>query len=261
MDFNTLDRIPGTDRNGDGEPIAKVGASATVSAELPTARRGTGVGPARGSQKIGVVFADPHPILLHGMRYLLKPAPDLRILACCMNDEEALAEVRRHQPSLLILELNLPRKGGLAVLRELADLRVRTRPILLTGSISAQDMTQAMRLGVRGIVLKSMPPELLIECLRQVHRGSMWLEKASIGAVVQEMLHRENGLHELRQRLTPRELQVLHLVAIGTGNKDITAKLNISDGTVKIHLHNIYEKLGIRNRLQLALFARDRGLV
>lgn len=211
--------------------------------------------------RIGLVFADAHPIILQGMRFLLRAERDLQILSCCTNDEDALAAVRLHQPAIVVLELDLPRKGGLALLRDIARQSLSTRAVLLTGSITIHQMTEAMHLGVRGVVLKDMPPHLLVQCIRQVHRGEMWLEESSIGAVVREMQQREEGLHELRQKLTPRELQVLQLVAKGLRNRDITTTLKISEGTVKIHLHNIYGKLGIRDRLQLALSARSHGLV
>ena len=164
-------------------------------------------------------------------------------------------------PTVLVLDLRLPRNGGLAVLRALAQERIATRVVLLTASISESEMTEAIRLDVKGIVLKEMTARLIVQCIQHVGRGGTWFENESMGAVVERLIRRETGMRELGQRLTPRELQVLRFVAGGLRNKEITARLDITEGTVKIHMHNIYEKLGVRDRVQLALRARDEGLV
>jgi DNA-binding NarL/FixJ family response regulator len=212
-------------------------------------------------EKVGLVLADGHPIVLQGMRHLFQAEADLDVLVCCTNDEETLEAVVRCEPIVLVLDLRLPRNGGLAVLRAVAQERIATRVVLLTASINESEMAEAIRLGVKGVVLKEMTPRLLVQCVRQVGRGATWFENGSVGAVVERMLRHETGMRELGRRLTPRELQVLRCVAGGLRNKEITARLDITEGTVKIHLHNIYEKLGMRDRLQLALRARDEGLV
>ena len=213
------------------------------------------------SDKIGLVLADAHPIVLLGMKHCLQSEADLEVIDCCTNDEQTIDAVVRNKPAGLVLDLCLPRSGGLAVLRALSRQGHSTGVALLTESIDESEMSEAVRLGVRGVVLKEMAPQLLVQCIRQVCQGGMWFELEIFGAVIERMRRREADLRELRQRLTRRELQVLQLVAVGLRNMEITARLKITEGTVKSHLHNIYEKLGTRDRLQLALRARESGLV
>jgi two-component system nitrate/nitrite response regulator NarL len=215
--------------------------------------------PRRVRAKVDLVLADCHPIVLRGMQHLFDDEPDLDVVACCTNEEETLQAVLNHEPAVLVLDLHLPPSGGLALVRQLGALS--TRVVLLAASISENEMLEALRLGVKGSVLKEMAPRLLVECIRQVHRGGTWYENASIASVVEGLTRRETRAHQLRQALTRREAQVLQLVAAGLHNAEITARLEIAEGTVKIHLHHIYEKLGIKDRLQLVLCARARGLV
>jgi DNA-binding NarL/FixJ family response regulator len=122
-------------------------------------------------------------------------------------------------------------------------------------------MLEAIRLGVRGIVLKEMPPRLLVECVRAVHAGKHWLEKNIANRAIETMLRREAGARDLEGLLTDREIEITCAVANGLRNKVIADRLNISEGTVKVHLHNIYQKLELDGRLALTVYARTKGLV
>jgi DNA-binding NarL/FixJ family response regulator len=210
---------------------------------------------------VGLVLADQYPIVLEGMEHLFGLESDFRILECCTDGEQAVRAVRRHQPDVLILELRLPGKNGLTVLRELSDERMSTRPVLVTGSLSEDELLDGLRLGVKGVVLKEMPPRLLVQCVRKVSAGGTWLEKNSIGRAVDRMLRKETADREIERLLTPREIEMVRIAATGRRNREIAEKLNIVEGTVKTHLHNIYEKLSVRSRLELILYARDRGLI
>jgi DNA-binding NarL/FixJ family response regulator len=212
-------------------------------------------------EPVSLVLADGHPIVLQGMRHLFETEADLDVLASCTTDEETLDAVVRLQPAVLVLDLRLPRNGGLAVVRALAQKRHSTHVVLLAASVGESEMTEAIRLGVKGIVLKEMTPQLLLQSIRHVGRGATWFENGSVGAALAQMLRHETGRRALVQKLTRREVEVLRFVAGGLRNKEITTRLNITEGTVKVHMHNIYEKLGMRNRLQLVLRARDEGLV
>ena len=122
-------------------------------------------------------------------------------------------------------------------------------------------MIEALRVGVRGFVLRDMPPPLLVQCARMVHAGDLWVDKGAMARAVEKVLRLEMATRELVKLLTPREMQVFHTVVGGARNKAIAEQLSISEGTVKIHLHNIYDKLHVHNRFELLLLARDRGLV
>lgn len=210
---------------------------------------------------IGLVLADGHPIVLRGLQHVFQAEADLHVIASCTNDEETLEAVIRSEPAVLVLDSRLPRRGGLGVLRDLARRRLPTRVVLLAGSIRETEMTEAVRLGVKGVVLKEMPLRFFVQCIRHVHSGAMWIENRDFGQVVERIVRCKPTLREGSRRLTNRELEIVRLVADGLRNNEIKTKLAITEGTVRIHLHNIYEKIGTNDRLQLALRARDEGLV
>jgi DNA-binding NarL/FixJ family response regulator len=213
------------------------------------------------TMSIRIVLADDHPPILQGLTLLLRQEPDLEVLAGCRDGEETLQAVRQFQPDALILDILMPGKDGLAVLRELRQLEISTRVILLTAAIDEDNLLEAMRLGVGGVVLKEMAVPLLIQCVRKVYAGDQWLERHSIGRAMEKMLRREAGTREVAKLLTSRELEIVRLAASGLRNKEIASKLTISEGTVKIHLHRSYEKLHVDSRIALLRYAQTKGLV
>ena len=210
---------------------------------------------------ISLVLADDHPIVLDGLEHLFRLERDFKVLACCRDSEETLQAVRKHRPDVLVLDIRMPGKGGLEVLRQVGKEKLATRVVLLTASLSEEDALEAIRLRVSGVVLKEMAPRLLVQCIRKVHAGGQWLEKRSFGRAIETMLRREAGARQMAEVLTPREIEIVRLVASGLRNKVIAGKLHISEGTIKVHLHHIYEKLQVDGRLELTLYAKDNGLV
>jgi DNA-binding NarL/FixJ family response regulator len=209
-------------------------------------------------EQISLVLADAQPIVLEGMQHLFRKERDLKVLACCASEDDTLSAVDKHRPAVLVLDVHLPPRGGLATLRNLPPSPCPK--VVLAGSIAKDKMADALHLGVRGVVLKEMTPDLIVKCIRQVHQGATWLEHTSAFVAGNRMLRRESDLERLKHSLTRRELEVLQLVAGGLRNKDITGRLNITEGTVKNHLHNIYVKLGARDRVDLVLRAREGAL-
>jgi DNA-binding NarL/FixJ family response regulator len=210
---------------------------------------------------IQLVLADDHPIILRGLEVLFCVEQDFQVQARCVNGEETLQAVRQYRPDVLVLDLHMPGKDGLAVLREMRQETLPTRVVLLTAALDEDDVLEALRLGVRGVVLKEMAPEMLVQCVRTVHAGEQWLEKRSVGRALEKMLRREAGARQIARLLTPREIEIVRMVTAGLRNKEIAEKLSISEGTVKIHLHHIYEKVHVDGRLELTLYAQDKGLV
>jgi DNA-binding NarL/FixJ family response regulator len=208
---------------------------------------------------IGIVIADRYPIVLDGLSQLIAGEPDLEILATCTSGPQALEAVRKTEPDVLLTSLNLTDLGGLDLLRRLRAERADTRCIFFVGSIRDDEVLEAMRLRVEGILLKEMPTRLILQCIRKVHEGGRWLETESMARVFDQLQGQEASQGDLLERLSPREQDVVRHVLAGLNNKDIAAALSLSIGTVKIHLHNIYEKLGLRSRLQLATYAREKG--
>ena len=204
---------------------------------------------------IRLILADDHPLVLDGLRHLFEQEPDMRVVARCGDGEAALRAVREHRPDILVLDLNMPRLGGMEVLRRLAREGLGVRAVLLTADIGEDELLEAVRLGVRGIVLKEMAPDLLVRCVRTVHGGGQWLEQHATGRALERLLAREASRTQLKD-LTLREIELVRFANEGLRNKEIAARLGISEGTVKIHLHRVYEKLGVTSRVELANYVQ-----
>lgn len=214
-----------------------------------------------GETEISVVIADDHPIVLDGLEQLFRMEGDVVIKARARDGQETLRSVRAHRPEVLVLDIRMPGLDGLGVLRALREEGHRTRVVLLTVSLEEEQLVEAVRLGVAGVVLKEMAPQLLLEAVRRVHAGGQYLEGGIVGRALRRMVQREEAAREAARLLTPRELEIVRMLADGLRNRAIAEKLFISEGTVKVHLHRIYEKLDVGGRLELVLYARRRGLV
>ena len=143
----------------------------------------------------------------------------------------------------------------------MAKASIPTRTVVLAAELEEDELLEALRLGVRGVVLKEMAPQLLLQCVREVVAGRQWLEKKSVGQALDKLLRHEAAAKELTQKLTPREVEIAKAIGRGLRNKEIADKLSISEGTVKIHLHTIYSKLGVDGRMALLLHLKERALV
>ncbi len=210
---------------------------------------------------ITLVLGDDHPIVLSGLENLLRLEKDFNVVAQCHTGDEVLQAVRKYKPDILILDIRMPGKNGLEVLRQIRKETLPTRVVFLTAALDEEEALEAIRLGISGVVLKEMAPKLLIQCIRKVHAGGQWLERSSFGHALETVVRREAGTREMGGTLTPREVEIVRLLAGGLRNKEIAQRLFISEGTVKIHLHHIFEKLDINSRLALTLFARNKGLI
>ena len=211
-------------------------------------------------KRIRVVLADDHVIVLDGLEQLFRLEPEFEVVARSTTAEAALKAVQEHRPDILVLDLVMPGHDGMWVLRELSELNLPTRTLLLTAHVEENRLVEAIRLGVWGIVLKEMAPRMLMECVRKVYAGEKWLEQQSVTRAMERMQKRESEIDRLTRLLTPRELEIVRLASEGLRNKEIGERLSITEGTVKIHLHNIYEKLGVTGRSQLILYATKHGL-
>jgi DNA-binding NarL/FixJ family response regulator len=210
---------------------------------------------------IRLVLADDHPLILNGLENLFRPEKDLEVLTRCTDGIDTLKAVRKHRPDILVLDIRMPGKDGIEVARELQKEKLPTRIVLLTAVLDERELLEAIRLGVQGIVLKEMAPSMLLSCIRKVHAGEQWIELRSAAQALEKMLRREAGTREIAAKLTPQELTIVRMVAGGLRNKEIADKIHISEGTVKVHLHNIYEKLHVNSRLALLRYAQEKGLV
>lgn len=219
----------------------------------------------RRSQPIRIVIADDHPIFRDGLRRLLESEPDLKVIGEAPDGAEAVKLARQLKPEILLLDLAMPRHPGLEALRELSSGTAGSvRVILLTAAAEKAQIVEALQLGARGVVLKDSATQLLLKAIHTVMAGEYWVGRESVSNLVQYLrtLVQSSG-EEARQKkfgLTPRELEIVSTVVAGYSNKEIAEYCKISEDTVKHHLSNIFDKLGVSTRLELALFAVNQAL-
>jgi two-component system nitrate/nitrite response regulator NarL len=215
---------------------------------------------------IRIVIADDHPIFRDGLRRLLEAEADLKVIGEASDGSEAVKMARQLRPDILLLDLAMPRMPGLEALREMSSGPVNNsvRVILLTAAAEKKQIVEALQLGARGVVLKDSATQLLLKSIHTVMAGEYWVGRESVSNLVQYLrnLAQSSG-EEAKQKkfgLTPRELEIVSAVVAGYSNKEIAEYFKISEDTVKHHLSNIFDKLGVSTRLELALFAVNQAL-
>jgi two-component system nitrate/nitrite response regulator NarL len=210
-----------------------------------------------------VVLVDDHPIVLQGLQHLFGRQPDIEVAACGAGVSEGLAAARSTRPDVLVLDLRMPDGGGLAVLDALERERLPVRTVVLTAAISDEEVAHALKRGAMGLVLKESSPDQLIECVRRVHAGERWVDPDAVSRVMEPAAPAgpAGPAAERAAALTGREREVVRMIAAGLRNRDIGERLSISENTVKVHLHNIYEKLRVEGRMELLLLAQELKMV
>ncbi len=216
---------------------------------------------AKARTAIRVLIADDHTIFREGLRKLLEAEADISVVGEAKSGSECVALAGKLKPDIVLLDLKMPEKDGLAVLGDLAGKESSTKVVVLTASEDERDFVEAVRRGARGIVLKQAPSEHLVDGIRRVHTGEVWIDQRVTAGVLKAMAEGPATTTREKPLLTERERQVVHLVCQGFRNKEIADKLFISEQTVKNHLHNIFDKLGVSDRLELALYALHHRLV
>ena len=213
-------------------------------------------------ERIRVVVADDHPGVLESLEQLFSSESDIVVVASCRTGDETLAALRSHPACVLVLDLRMPGRHGLEVLRAIRDAELPTRVVVFTAALDDDEMLDAFRLGARGLVLKEMPPALLLQSIRAVHAGGRWLDPQFSRRAVDRLLRRETGMRRVAGVLSPIEVATLRAAVRATpDDAGIADQLRLSEADVRTHLHHVYAKLGIGSRPALIRYAQDNALI
>ena len=212
--------------------------------------------------KTRIVLADDHGVVRRGLRLVLDREPDLEVVAEAADGEEAVAQVIEHRPHLAVLDITMPHKTGVQAAREIAVSAPDTRCLMLSMHDNERFFFEALRAGVAGYVLKSSADRDLVEACRAAMRGEPVVYPAAVKALVRDYLDRvARGVKDADELLSARELEVVKLIAEGNTSREIAERLVISEKTVERHRANVFQKLGLRNRVDLTRYAIRRGLI
>jgi two-component system, NarL family, nitrate/nitrite response regulator NarL len=219
-----------------------------------------------GARPIRVVLVDDHPIVRSAVKGLLNLEEDIEVVGEGTDGRETQELLKTTNPDVLVLDLSMPHMDGLATLQELQRAGLRIKVIILTASEDKNQFVQAMKLGCSGIVTKQTAPEQIAGIIRRVHAGEIWLDPHTTAAVMRQFGPAPGPVSvaypeakRVRSELSQREREIVALVAQGYKNREMAEKMFISEQTVKNHLHNIFDKLGVSDRLELALHAIHSG--
>jgi DNA-binding NarL/FixJ family response regulator len=215
-------------------------------------------------EPIDVVIADDHALFREGLRKLLESEQGIHVVGEAADGEQTVRLVRQLNPHVLLLDFSFPNMTGIEVLRDLKDQGLRTHTLLVTAAIERDQIVEALQLGASGVVLKHAALPVLLKSIDCVMAGQYWIGQEAVSDLVHALRRtRPSSARSgvpLEFGLTAREKEVLALIVGGYTNKDVARKLKISENTAKHHLTNIFDKLGVSNRLELVLFAVNHGL-
>jgi two-component system nitrate/nitrite response regulator NarL len=200
-------------------------------------------------------LADDHPVVLNGLKSLIQTTSAFEIVAECSDGVSALRAIQSLQPDLALLDIAMPGLTGVEVLAAVDEYKLKTRIIFLTASADDSQIVEAVRRGAYGLVLKEAAADALLECMQAAMAGRRWLPPELVKPAMKREEERRLAMERIETALTPREREVVLLVAEGRSNKEIGKHISVTEGTVKIHLHNIYQKLSVGSRTALTALA------
>lgn len=203
------------------------------------------------TRKIRILLVDDHAVIRMGLTTAASDAADMEVVADVENGQDAITAFRQHRPDVVVLDLRLPGISGVETIRLLREEFKSVRILVFTNYAKGDEIYRALKVGAAGFVLKGMPLERLLEAIRAVHQGDQYMPPEIATRVGERLL----------AHLSPREIEILHLLGRGLSNKEIAAQLGVVEGTVKIHITSIFTKLGVSDRTQALIEAVKRGIV
>ena len=211
--------------------------------------------------KISVLITDDHGVVRQGLRTYLELLDDIKIIGEAKNGVEAVEQVRRHRPDIVLMDLVMPEMNGVDATRQVLAVSSSTRVIVLTSFAEDERVFPAIEAGATGYLLKDVDPTELHQAIQAVHHGEVQLHPDVTKKLIQRVTAPQTVVESAHGDLTPRELEVLSLIAQGKSNREIAVSLSISEKTVKTHVGNIFSKLHLSDRTQAAIYAHKHGLV
>lgn len=211
------------------------------------------------TNKSTILLIDDHPMLCRGVKHLIEMNGNMQVVAMAHTGTDGIALAKEHDPDLILLDLNMPEMNGLETLRELRNGHLSSRVVVFTVSNYKGDLTNAIKLGADGYLLKDMEPEELIKAIDQACNGQMVLSP-EMTPILMEGLRSKKEAPRGIDSLTKREFQTLKLVATGMTNKMIARKLDIAEGTVKVHVKSLLKKLNLRSRVEMAVWVHEENI-
>lgn len=209
---------------------------------------------------VKIMIADDHSMIREGLKNLLELDGDIQVIAEAVDGEDCLEKLQLVKPDVLLLDINMPKKNGLEVLKSLKSRRSKLKVLVLTVHNETEYLMKAVDIGVNGYVLKDSESEELKKAIFTVADGETYIQPSLIPALNAKMIETNKDAEKIKS-LTKRELDVLKLLAVGMFNKEVGKRLEISERTVKNHVSNIFKKLGVTDRTQAAVFAIRNNLV
>ncbi|HUR60426.1 MAG TPA: response regulator transcription factor [Opitutaceae bacterium] len=207
--------------------------------------------PAPLTKKIRILLVDDHAVIRMGLTTAAGDAADMEIVAGVENGADAIEAFRKHRPDIVVLDLRLHGMSGVETMQALREEFKNVRILIFSSYAKGEEIFRAMKAGASGFVLKEMPLDRLLDAIRVVHQGAQYMPPEIAMRVGERLL----------AQLSPREIEILHLLARGLSNKEIAARLGVVEGTVKIHITSIFNKLGVCDRTQALIEAVKRGIV